>query len=261
MALKALIIDVDGTIAETVDVKRAAFNQTFAEIGLDWVWGRAVFQEILAGSVQGGEAAYYAHLRHPELVNDLSRNGALEQIHRRQQTVYCNLLEAGAAQLRPGIARLMGEAVTGRVKLALCSIGPRLEFETLVFNRFGFDMVNALSASVAAEDLKTHSLVAAYRQCLTNLSVSASECLAIDDTGAGCAAAARLGMTVIATPGQYWQGETFRDAQLVLSDLGHPAAPFSVLKGDANGISHVTLAALQHWHGRAATQVAQASAA
>ena len=42
MALKALILDVDGTIAETADVKRAAFNQAFAEIGLDWVWGRAV---------------------------------------------------------------------------------------------------------------------------------------------------------------------------------------------------------------------------
>jgi beta-phosphoglucomutase-like phosphatase (HAD superfamily) len=261
MALKALILDVDGTIAETADVKRAAFNQAFAEIGLDWVWGRAVFQEILAGSVQGGEAAYYAHLRQPEIVNNMSKNGALEQIHRRQQTIYRNLLEAGAAQLRPGIARLMGEAMTGRVKLALCSIGPRLEFETLIFNRFGFDMLNAITASVAAEDLKTHSLAAAYRQCLAKLSVSASDCLAIDDSGAGCAAAARLGMTVIATPGHYWQGESFRDAELVLSDLGHPAAPFSVLRGDAKGIGHVTLAALNLGHGRATATLRHASAA
>lgn len=34
--LKALIFDVDGTLAETEEVHRHAFNQSFEEAGLDW---------------------------------------------------------------------------------------------------------------------------------------------------------------------------------------------------------------------------------
>ena len=38
MELKALIFDVDGTLAETEEVHRQAFNETFAAQGLDWHW-------------------------------------------------------------------------------------------------------------------------------------------------------------------------------------------------------------------------------
>ena len=37
--LKALIFDVDGTLSDTErDGHRVAFNQAFAEAGLDWHW-------------------------------------------------------------------------------------------------------------------------------------------------------------------------------------------------------------------------------
>jgi len=248
MALKALILDVDGTLAETADVKRAAFNQAFAEIGIDWIWGRAVFQQIHVSAAPGNEANFYARLRHPELALKLSRNGALGRIQSRQQDIYRGLLEAGAAQLRPGIARLLAEAVTGRVKLALCSTGPRQDFEMLLFNQFGHEMVDALAASVSAEDVPTRSLMHAYQLCLKRLGITAQQALVIDDSGPGCAAAARLGLTVIATPGRYTITDRFADAHLVISDLGHPAAPFSVKRGDAAGQSYVTLDALRQWH-------------
>lgn len=259
MALKAIILDVDGTMAETADVKRAAFNQAFAEIGLDWVWGRIVFQQILNSTLQGGEAAYYARVRHPDLAIALQQNGALAQINRRQQMIYRSLLEAGAAQLRPGIARLMAEAVSGRVKLALCSNGPRQEFETLLYNRFGREMVDALAASVSSEDVKVATPVQAYQLCLKRLALSPQDVVVIEDSAAGCAAAARLGMTVIATPGQYSIADHFRDAALVISDLGHPAAPFSVLRGDACSVGYASIAALRLWHAHARNHPAVAA--
>lgn len=250
MALKAIILDVDGTIAETADVKRAAFNQAFAEIGLDWVWGRVVFQNILACTLPGGEATYFARNRHPDLLNQLARNGALDQVQKRQQVIYRGLLETGAAQLRPGIARLMAEAIAGRVKLALCSTGPRQDFETLLYNRFGHEMLDALTTSVAAEDLTRTTVAQAYRLCLERLKIPAQHAIVIEDSSLGCAAANRLGLTVVATPSQYTMGEKFREAALVISDLGHPAAPFTVLQGDAAGINYTTLAALRIWQGR-----------
>ena len=51
--IKAIIFDVDGTLAETEEVHRQAFNAAFARTGLDWCWGRAVYGELLR--VTGGK--------------------------------------------------------------------------------------------------------------------------------------------------------------------------------------------------------------
>jgi beta-phosphoglucomutase-like phosphatase (HAD superfamily) len=34
----ALIFDVDGTMAETEELHRRAFNESFVKFGLDWMW-------------------------------------------------------------------------------------------------------------------------------------------------------------------------------------------------------------------------------
>ena len=36
--LQELICDVEGTLADTESAHLAAFNQAFAEFGLDWHW-------------------------------------------------------------------------------------------------------------------------------------------------------------------------------------------------------------------------------
>ena len=53
MALKALIFDVDGTLAETEEAHRAAFNRTFAEFGFDVEWGVDEYHQLL--QVGGGK--------------------------------------------------------------------------------------------------------------------------------------------------------------------------------------------------------------
>jgi len=52
--LEALIFDVDGTLADTErDGHRVAFNQAFAEAGLDWDWTVELYGELL--QVTGGK--------------------------------------------------------------------------------------------------------------------------------------------------------------------------------------------------------------
>jgi phosphoglycolate phosphatase-like HAD superfamily hydrolase len=44
MTVRALIFDVDGTLADTErDGHRVAFNAAFAESGLDWSWDEATY--------------------------------------------------------------------------------------------------------------------------------------------------------------------------------------------------------------------------
>ena len=250
MTLKALVLDSDGTLAETADVKRAAFNQAFVEFGLDWVWGRGIYSQILANALPGAEVEFYTLMRHPEMFNRLERTGLLDKIPRRQQAIYLGLLEAGAAPLRPGIARLLAEAAMGKIKLAICSTSPRAEYELLLFNRFGREMIDALKGSVSGEDLQGVSPIQAYRTCLARLKLHPSEVMVIDDAPNGVAAAASLGMQVVATPSLYTLSGRFNAAKLVVSDLGHPAAPLAVLKGDAQGAAYLSLEALQRVHGQ-----------
>ncbi|WP_407079409.1 HAD family hydrolase, partial [Candidatus Venteria ishoeyi] len=52
--LKALLFDVDGTLADTErDGHRVAFNQAFAEAGLDWHWSVEKYGDLL--KVTGGK--------------------------------------------------------------------------------------------------------------------------------------------------------------------------------------------------------------
>lgn len=41
---EALIFDVDGTLAETEELRRRAFNETFAALGLPWNWTREEYR-------------------------------------------------------------------------------------------------------------------------------------------------------------------------------------------------------------------------
>ena len=47
MSLRALIFDVDGTLAETEEAHRAAFNAAFSAAGLDWHWSRTDYGRLL----------------------------------------------------------------------------------------------------------------------------------------------------------------------------------------------------------------------
>jgi beta-phosphoglucomutase-like phosphatase (HAD superfamily) len=62
--LRALIFDVDGTLAETEDLHRQAFNRAFAAVGLPWQWDPALYADLLA--VMGGKErlAHYIDTRH-----------------------------------------------------------------------------------------------------------------------------------------------------------------------------------------------------
>ena len=53
MAIKAIIFDVDGTLADTEDAHRVAFNRAFAENNLDWNWDVVLYGKLL--EVTGGK--------------------------------------------------------------------------------------------------------------------------------------------------------------------------------------------------------------
>ena len=59
--MKALIFDVDGTLAETEGLHLDAFNATFAAVGLPWAWSEADYLRLL--TTTGGKERIARHVR------------------------------------------------------------------------------------------------------------------------------------------------------------------------------------------------------
>ena len=114
--MPALIFDCDGVLADTErDGHRPAFNQTFAEAGIPVEWSEEDYAEKLR---IGGGKERMASLLTEEFVaaNGLPADaeGQKELLagwHRRKTEIYKEMVRAGRLPGRPGIARIVDEAL------------------------------------------------------------------------------------------------------------------------------------------------------
>lgn len=246
MTLQAVIFDVDGTLAETEELHREAFNEAFAAAGLDWHWDPDLYRELLA--VEGGLARIraYAEARHPRDLAMMEAEGRLRMLHADKTARFLTLLEDAA--LRPGVARLLEDLRTSGLRIAACTTASRETFEGLILNAFGFDALGWFSAVVTREDVAAAKPdPAPYRLTLERLGLPPEAAIVIEDSARGVASARGAGLEAIAAPGLYTRGEDFSATRLVLSDLGEPWASFDVLAGDSGPFGHVTAEALRAW--------------
>src|ERR1700761_4744692 len=89
---RVLIFDVDGTLAETEEVHRQAFNEAFIHTGLDWRWGRTVYKELLR--VAGGRERIHAF----DLMrgtNPMLSDPEIAELHRVKTARYVELIAGG----------------------------------------------------------------------------------------------------------------------------------------------------------------------
>ena len=124
--MPALIFDCDGVLADTErDGHRPAFNQTFAEAGLPVQWSEEDYADKLR---IGGGKERMASLLTDEFVaaNGLPADpeGQKELLagwHRRKTEIYKEMVRAGRLPGRPGIARIVDEALQAGWSLAVAS--------------------------------------------------------------------------------------------------------------------------------------------
>ena len=236
MALRALIWDVDGTLAETEDEgHRVAFNRAFAEAGLPWHWDSALYAELLA--VTGGKERMLTWWQRVDPVAAAAPAAAatVRRLHERKTAWYVDLLARGSVQLRPGVAALLAAAQQAGLPQAIATTTTLDNVTQLIDVTLGA-RGHRLFSVVGAGDVVPRKKPAPdiYTWVLARLGLPAADCLAIEDSAAGVAAAQAAGVPVL----------------LVRSRFGGAVAGSGCV-ADLQTLEGVQLAALRDWQRQA----------
>lgn len=233
MTLHALLFDVDGTLADTErDGHRPAFNQAFADAGLDWHWDVALYGKLLA--VTGGKERmkYYIDHFRPDYSKPANFDELVADLHRAKTRHYSALAAAGGIPMRPGVRRLLIEARAAGLRLAIATTTTPENVTVLLEHSLGAGTQEWFEV-IAAGDIVPAKKPAAdiYHYALEQLGLDAAECLAFEDSENGLRASLGAGLKTLVTVNDYTLDHDFSGAAVVLSDLGEPGAPNRRLAG------------------------------
>jgi HAD superfamily hydrolase (TIGR01509 family) len=220
MTLKALIFDVDGTLAETEDYHRIAFNLAFKDFGIDWQWNKSQYGELL--KTTGGKERIARYAKEVDYGNiDVAT------LHARKNDFYSQLITDGKIELRSGVADLIEHAKNIRLGLAIATTTSRANVNNLLHATLGPASLDWFDAICCGDEVKNKKPdPAIYQLALDRLGLPASQCLAFEDSHMGLMSALGAGLPVIVTPGIYTRSGDFSRATLLLENL---SAPFSYL--------------------------------
>ena len=232
--LQALIFDVDGTLADTEIAHLAAFNHAFTEMGMGWAWDEALYTELL--DISGGKERilhYWKTTRgNMREVDAMALNDTVNRLHEIKTAAYEAAVNDGAVSLRPGVLKLMDEALAQGMQLAIATTTSPVNIAALLRRAVGADWrlnFTAIGDASTAPIKKPHPQV--YLQMLAALKLKPAECLALEDSSNGLRSATAAGLATIITPTTYTAHHDFGAALRVVPDL-----------------SQINLAQLRQWH-------------
>ena len=204
--LKALIWDVDGTLAETErDGHRVGFNAAFEALGVPWRWSEARYGELLR--VMGGaERLLHDMATQPDApASAQAREELALRLHKVKNERYVQIVAAGGIALRGGVRELLDECTAAGLPMAIATTTSRGNVEALLGTHLGAHWEQRFACVVCAEDAPSKKPdPLAYTIALERLGLRAHQALAIEDSPAGVQACASAGMPVIVTRSVYF---------------------------------------------------------
>ena len=218
MTLQALIFDVDGTLAETEECHRQAFNQTFLEFGLYWYWNKKTYARLL--QTAGGKERIRQFIK--EIKND-----ALDVVsmHARKNEIYIKNVRDGHLTLREGVKDLIEVARGMGFRLAIASTSSRENVMMMLDVLLGPTSADWFEAICCGDDVAAKKPDPdIYQMALRCLKLEPEQCIAFEDSPIGMRAALDAKLPTIITPSEYHLDCYFPDAALVLDNLSNPSS-------------------------------------
>jgi HAD superfamily hydrolase (TIGR01509 family) len=239
--LRAVIFDVDGTLADTErDGHRVAFNEAFEAAGLNYRWDVDEYGELL--TTTGGRRRIERYLKSrnhsPTEIASLAA-----QLHKDKTRRFAARVRAGGMEPRPGTVELISALRAEGVATAVATTGTSDWVLPLLDNLFGLAVFDVVITGSDVTDLKPDPAV--YLETLARLKVTPADAVAVEDSANGVQAAQSAGLRCVAVVNGYTRNQDLSGAIAVLDDLARPNG-VSVLRGDPKLCGGLTVAALRH---------------
>ena len=220
MTLKAIIFDVDGTLADTEDGHRKSFNKAFAENGLDWNWDVALYDKLL--KVTGGKERikYYVQDWLPDFKKPADYDGFVKNLHMVKTGHYTTMLREGHIPLRPGIKQLINDALKAGITLAIATTTTPENVAALLEVGLGKDWEKYFAANGCGDIVPAKKPAPdIYNWVLDKLKLAPGDCIALEDSYNGLRSALAAGIRTYITTNPYTHKQDFAEAEAVLDDL------------------------------------------
>ncbi|HFE39089.1 MAG TPA: HAD family hydrolase [Gammaproteobacteria bacterium] len=227
--LKALIFDVDGTLANTEEAHRQAFNHSFKMAGLDWVWDVELYTKLL--KVTGGKERirYYVERF---LKQDIDQ-AKVAALHLAKNERYQAVVLDRQLPLRPGIKRLIEQARAQGLVLAIATTTSPGNVNNLIKATLGEEALGWFAIIAEGELVPVKKPAPdVYAYVLEQLGLSANECLALEDSYNGVQAATCISIPTLITSNNYTVSDDFTGAMMVVDSLGDEVTPAKVLASE-----------------------------
>ena len=204
----ALLFDCDGVIVETEELHRLAYNQAFADFGLE-VGGKPVdwtvsYYDKLQNTVGGGKPKMRWHFMEtcggewPVCTKRDGRTPAseeegmalIDELQDAKTEFYKGIVDQ-AAEARPGVLELMDAAIaTPNLAVGICSAATRGGFDRVVNSIVGKERLAKLDVVIAGDDVtakKPDPMI--YNLAAERLGLGKTACVVIEDSLVGLRAA------------------------------------------------------------------------
>ena len=220
MAIKAIIFDVDGTLADTEEAHRIAFNKAFAGNHLGWNWDVALYEKLL--KVTGGKERikYFVESFLPEFEKPADYDGFVKHLHLVKTGHYTAMLREGLVPMRPGIKQLIDAARQAGVVLAIATTTSPENVATLLQQGLGAGSASWF-AVIGCGDIVPHKKPAPDIYCwvLEQLRLDASDCIVLEDSENGLHSSIAAGIKTFVVTNHYTRHQDFTGAAAVFDDL------------------------------------------
>lgn len=203
--MTAVLLGSIGTLVDTSELQRQAFNDAFVAHGLDWTWGREDYVAMLSRSGGADRVARYAAERGEQV-----DAGA---VHATKSALFRSGLASAGLPPRPGVvetvraARAAGHQVALVTTTSAANVDAVLDALQPALGRADFDLVVDLGGVVAPKPDR-----AAYDLALAALGETAQTAVAVEDNVDGVAAATAAGLRCVAFPNENTRSDDFAEA-------------------------------------------------
>ena len=209
---KAILFGSIGTLVETSEIQRKAFNQAFSEAGLDWIWAPDEYNTMLKKSGGINRINDYATFR------GIGVNA--HELHTRKTEIFDNMMNEETTTLRPGVINLISYAIDNDIQLGFVTSTSEKNIDAIFMSLNGQikrSDFNFIGNDKIVSQPKPSSEI--YLKALSELNLSADECIAIEDTEVSMRSAIDANLKCIAFPGALAHDNNFSNAHLVTYDL------------------------------------------